>query len=465
MLLSQCQDADPSQRQAVTRLIAHRIAQKQPACSSNTGAYSNARQRLPEKILVDLTRHTGKQLMTQAPAGWSWHGRHVKVVDGSTASMPDTDANQKAYPQMACQKPGVGFPILRFLTVFSLSVGTVLDAAIGPYQGKQTSELALFRRLHDNIDAGDVVLADRFFCSFFEIAELQRRGVDVVVRQHQKRKTDFRRGVQLGRYDHLVKWPKPERPDWMDQATYEQYPDELLRYLVKNKIRMPIRPLGGPNRGHLEWHRPNRPTLQNLLKHPIYAGYYRWGHRAIDPRRKVAGRPRTGRTVRSPKECLVLLEAHCPAYITAAQFWANQARLEANRARTQSQGAERHGPSLLGGLLVCGRCGRRLLVQYTNAGSSLRYSCSQGLASYAEPLCQSLSGQRLDAFIVSQVLAALQPAALELHLAAAANVAQERQRLHQHWQQQLERARYETDRSARQYQAVEPENRLVAREL
>jgi DNA invertase Pin-like site-specific DNA recombinase len=239
----------------------------------------------------------------------------------------------------------------------------------------------------------------------------------------------------------------------------------LLRYLVQHGIQMPIRPLGGPNRGQLEWHRPNRPTLQNVLKHPIYAGYYRWGHRAVDPRRKVAGRPQTGRTVRSPKECLVLLEDHCPAYITAAQFWANQERLAANRARSESLGAVRHGPSLLGGLLVCGRCGRRLAVQYTNAGSSLRYSCSQAVACYAESLCQSLSGQRLDAFVGRQVLAALEPAALELHLAAAADVAQERQRLHQHWQQQLERARYETDRAARQYQVVEPENRLVAREL
>ena len=241
MLLSQCQDADPSQRQVVTRLIAQRVAQKQPACSSNTGAYSNARQRLPEKILVDLTRHTGKELMTQAPAGWSWHGRHVKVVDGSTASMPDTEANQKEYPQMSCQKPGVGFPILRFVAVFSLFVGTVLDAAIGPYKGKQTGELALFRRLHENIEAGDVVLADRLFCSFFEIAELQRCGADAVVRQHQKRKTDFRRGVQLGRYDHLVKWLKPPRPEWMDQATYEQYPAELvmreMRIHLKGKGR------------------------------------------------------------------------------------------------------------------------------------------------------------------------------------------------------------------------------------
>lgn len=237
----------------------------------------------------------------------------------------------------------------------------------------------------------------------------------------------------------------------------------LLHYLVEHNLRMPIRPHHGPGRGQLEWRRPNRVTLQNLLHHPLYAGYYRWGHRACDPRRKVGGRPGTGRTVRSPKECLVLLEGRCPAYITAERFWSNQQRLEANRAATLK--GVRHGPSLLGGLLVCAHCGRRLLVNYNNAGRGLRYSCVRGRIDYGEPLCQSLSGQRLDTLISTQVLNVLQPAALELHLAAAADVAQERRRLHQHWQQQLERARYETERAARQYQAVEPENRLVAREL
>jgi Transposase DDE domain len=237
MFLSQCQDADASQRQAVARLIAHRVAQERPACSSNTGAYSKARQRLPEKVVAELTRHTGKQLMTQASADWSWHGRHVKIVDGSTASMPDTEANQKEYPQMACQKPGVGFPILRFLVIFSLGVGTVLDAAFCPYQGKQTSELALFRRLHESIDAADVVLGDRHFCSYFEIADLKRRGADVVLRQHQCRKTDFRRGVQLGRYDHRVVWKKPARPDWMDEESYRQFPDELAMREVRIHIK------------------------------------------------------------------------------------------------------------------------------------------------------------------------------------------------------------------------------------
>jgi Transposase DDE domain len=237
MFLSQCQDADPSQAQAVSRLIAHRVAQRKRACSSKTGAYSKARKRLPEKLLTDLTRHTGKQLMTQAPVGWSWHGRHVKIVDGSTASMPDTKANQEEYPQMSCQKPGIGFPILRFLVIFSLAVGTVLDAALCPYKGKQTSELALFRRLHESIDEGDVVLGDRHFCSFFEVADLKQRGADVVLRMHQKRKTDFRRGVQLGRYDHLVEWKKPQRPEWMDEEFYRQFPDVLVMREVRIHIK------------------------------------------------------------------------------------------------------------------------------------------------------------------------------------------------------------------------------------
>jgi DDE family transposase len=236
MFLSQCHDEDPSLRQAVARLLAHRSVQELPPCDSDTGAYCKARQRLPEKVLADLTRHTGKQLMLDAPARWSWHGRDVKIIDGSTASMPDTPENQKEYPQMASQKPGIGFPILRLLVIFSLAVGTVLDAAFSPYKGKETSELALLRRLHDSLNDGDVVLTDRYFCSFFEIAQLQRRGVDVVMRMHQKRKIDFRRGQQRGKYDHLVVWRKPQRPKWMDVETYRQYPDELTMREVRVRV-------------------------------------------------------------------------------------------------------------------------------------------------------------------------------------------------------------------------------------
>jgi DNA invertase Pin-like site-specific DNA recombinase len=235
----------------------------------------------------------------------------------------------------------------------------------------------------------------------------------------------------------------------------------LLRYLVREGIHIPVRPHFGTQRGQLEWRRPNRITLQTLLRHPVYAGFYRWGHRSVDPRRKVPGRRHTGRTVRPPQECLVLLPDRCPAYITPERFWANQDRLTANRAGA-TPGAPRRGPALLGGLLVCGRCGYRLMVNYNDGGRSLRYCCSRGLTSYGEMECQTLSGRRLDALVAEQVLAMLAPAALELHLAAAQDIEQQRKLLHQNWQQQLQRADYQVDRAHRQYQSVDPENRLVA---
>jgi hypothetical protein len=251
---------------------------------------------------------------------------------------------------------------------------------------------------------------------------------------------------------------------------FQQFPRQgtvcaLLRYLVQNQVRIPVRPHSGPERGQLQWHRPNRVTLQSMLHHPIYAGFYRWGHRFVDSRRKVPGRRGSGRAARPPRECLVLLPDHCPAYISPEEFWANQRRLQENRAGAPGLGAPRQGPALLSGLLVCGRCGYRMLVNYNHGGRFLRYGCNHALVCYGAPECQSLAGERLDGLVTEQVLAALRPAALELHLAAAADLERQRQALHQHWQQRLERARYEAERAARQYRLAEPENRLVAREL
>jgi DNA invertase Pin-like site-specific DNA recombinase len=239
----------------------------------------------------------------------------------------------------------------------------------------------------------------------------------------------------------------------------------LLRYLVHHGIRLPVRPHFGPQRGHLEWHRPNRETLQNLLHHPIYAGAYRHGHRALDPRRQQAGRPGTGRQCLAPEDCLVLIRDHLPAYITWDRFCANQERLAANRARQEAAGAPREGAALLGGLLRCGRCGRRMLVRYGGPKNRPWYGCTRGASDYGEPLCQSLSGPVLDGQVAQQILAAVEPAALEASLAAVAAVERERAELTRHWQLRLERARYETERASRQFQACEPENRLVAREL
>jgi hypothetical protein len=137
----------------------------------------------------------------------------------------------------------------------------------------------------------------------------------------------------------------------------------------------------------------------------------------------------------------VLLEGRCPAYLTPERFWTNQQRPDANRARADAGGAVREGPSLLGGLLVCGRWGQRLMVSYSGRASRLRYSCSRAAIEYAAPQCQGLAGRILDELVAAQVLTALQPAALELSLTAADDLEQQREQLHHHWQQQQERAR------------------------
>lgn len=239
----------------------------------------------------------------------------------------------------------------------------------------------------------------------------------------------------------------------------------LLQYLVHHQILLGFRPHYGANRGQLEWRRPNRPTLQNILHRPIYAGAYCYGRRAVDPRRKIPGRPRTGRTVVPAKECAVLLKDRLPAYITWERYEANLEKLAENQARAASLGAPREGPSLLGGILTCGKCGCRMIVGYQGKEAFLRYTCLRRKVDYGEPLCQSLAGKRLEALVSEQVLAALEPASLELSLKAAEDIDKERARLHRHWKQQLERVRYDVERAARQYQVVEPENRLVAREL
>jgi hypothetical protein len=149
-------------------------------------------------------------------------------VDGTTVTMPDTEANQQCYPQQARQQTGLGFPIARVVGVICLSSGAVVNAAMGPYKGAHSSEHALLRQLLGSFCAGDVVLADRLYCSYFLIAALQKRGVDIVMPQHAMRRTDFRKGRRLTARDHVVHWQKPaQKPHWMSAADYAAAPDSL----------------------------------------------------------------------------------------------------------------------------------------------------------------------------------------------------------------------------------------------
>jgi len=233
VFIEQVLGADHSCQDAVAHGLSARVALGQAPNSLNTGPYCKARQRLAVGLIERLGREVGARLTAAQPRRWQWRGHHVKLVDGTTVSMPDTRRNQAVFPQSPGQKPGLGFPLARLVGIVSLSCGAVLEWASGPCEGKQTGETALLWGLMDKLRRGDVVVADRYFAGYFGIARMRQRGVDVLIRQHQRRRTDFRRGRRLGKRDHVVSWIRPQRPAWMDPATYATMPESLLMREVR----------------------------------------------------------------------------------------------------------------------------------------------------------------------------------------------------------------------------------------
>jgi len=212
---------------AVARVAVLWAALGKEICASNSGAYCRARAKLSEAAIHRLACNVADECERQAPEDWLWCGRHVYIGDGTTLSLPDTRENQARYPQPQSQKPGLGFPLVRLVVLFSLATGLLRDAALGPYSGKETGEPALLRELFSRFQPGDVFLADRCYAGWFLIVLLQELGVDVVSRLHQLRDADFQRGQQLGQGDHVTEWPRPPRPEWMDEETYARMPSHL----------------------------------------------------------------------------------------------------------------------------------------------------------------------------------------------------------------------------------------------
>lgn len=227
LFVEQILGGDRSCQDAVARGLSGRVALGKTPCSLNTGPYCKARARLPLSLPQRLAREVGARLCAQQPAAWRWRGREVKLIDGTTVSMPDTAANQARFPQSREQKPGLGFPLARLVAIVSLSCGAVSAWAIGPCEGKKTGETALLWSLLARFARGDVAIADGYYAGYFLIAGLIAQGVDILMPQHHRRATDFRRGQRLGARDHLVTWIRPKRPTWMDEATYATTPVAL----------------------------------------------------------------------------------------------------------------------------------------------------------------------------------------------------------------------------------------------
>ena len=223
MFMKQALNVDSSCQKAVNGWAAQRAAEGLHVQSVRTGGYCKARQRLPVAMVTALTRETGRLLSVGARRSWRWRGRTVKLVDGTGISMPDTPQNQASYPQPHSQATGVGFPLMRLVAVVCLATGALIDAAIGPHEGKGSSELGLLRGLGKSFSAGDLVLADALYCNYFVIASMLAAGVDVLFEQHGARMTDFRRGTSLSVRDHVVRLAKPQRPRWMTVPQYAEF--------------------------------------------------------------------------------------------------------------------------------------------------------------------------------------------------------------------------------------------------
>ncbi|MBU8871728.1 MAG: IS4 family transposase, partial [Gemmatimonadales bacterium] len=211
-----------------------------PPCG-DTGDYCRARAKLNLTAIQRLVCESAQQLDKNIDPAWLWKGLHAKLVDGFTFTMPDTPANQEQFPQLKAQTPGVGFPIARACTVVSLATACVCDMAIGPFEGKETGEPALLRNMLGNFDKNDLVVFDRYYCSYMMLAMMSGQELHVCARLHQRRPSDFRTGRRLGPDDHLVTWTRPLRPPWMTQEQYAQIPETLELREVRFRVIEPGR--------------------------------------------------------------------------------------------------------------------------------------------------------------------------------------------------------------------------------
>jgi hypothetical protein len=227
IFVKQALSADKSCNNAVAGFVIDCLKEDKKPVSSNTSAYIKARERLSTETIYQMIQSVSRAASATTPIHWKPYGRDLKVADGTTITLPDTKANNEAYPKHSNKKEGVGFPMIRLLVLMSLITGCVIDYAFDACKGKGTGEISLLWRIIDGINAQDIFLADRLFCHFFLFHDLQKKQADTIVPGHTQRRYDFRHGQRLGTKDHIIWWQKPRRPDWMSKTDYDQYPDAI----------------------------------------------------------------------------------------------------------------------------------------------------------------------------------------------------------------------------------------------
>jgi DNA invertase Pin-like site-specific DNA recombinase len=427
------------------------------------------RQSLPQQVHRHRESAQVQANLQERALDWGWPRERILILDGDQGCSATTTVGRDDFAwllsEIALGHVGLvlGFQFSRFTREDEaccrlIKVCATFDTLLADQDG-----------LYHPLDFNDrLVLTFKGLMGGIELYQIQQT-------MQASRLNRARRGEWLGQVppgyvigpDGKLQFDPDEQAQTVVRLVLDQFASlgslsGVLRYLRQQRIDLPYRVPTGPNRGQLHWHRPHRETLRSLIRRPAYAGVYTWGRRAYDPRRKVPGHRGRGRVEREPQDCAVFLPDNHDAYISWEQYLSNRQRLRQQRSRGPLPGPARQTVSLLAGLVVCGVCGCRMQTHYTR---TLRYACQRHALDYAAAACQSLAGEPLEHLVAEQVLQVVTPASLELSLRATVECERERAILEKQWQLRLERAREATARVYRQYDGVEPENRLVARTL
>jgi DNA invertase Pin-like site-specific DNA recombinase len=432
-------------------------------------AIDYVRQSHPQQVQRHRESAQVQARLQERALAWGWPAERIRVLDGDQGRSGTTTAGRDDFAwllsEIALGHVGLVlcFQINRLTREDEdccrlIKVCAAFDTLLADQDGVYHP--------HDFNDR--MVLTIKGFMGGFELHQLQQR-------MQAGRLNRCRRGEWLGQPppgyvvgpDGKLQFDPDEQAQQVVRSVLERFAavgsiSGVLRHMRQHGIQVPWRPIGGPGRGQLQWRPPCREPLRLLIRNPAYAGAYTWGRFATDPRRARPGRRGSGRTRRAAEDCPVFLRDNHPAYLSWEQYQANIRRLERHRRRGPVPGPARATAAVLAGLVVCGECGNRMQTRYTR---SLRYMCRRRALDYAAAPCRSLAGAALEQLVSEQVLEVVTPAGLELSRRAAEECRRERAASDRQWRLRLERAAQDADRACRQYNAVEPENRLVARTL
>ncbi len=432
-------------------------------------AIDYVRQSHPQQVQRHRESAEVQAKLTERALAWGWPAERIRVLDGDQGCTGTTTAGRNALAWLLSEIALGHVGLVLCFHIDRLARQDEDCCRLIRVCGAFDTLLADIDGLYHPHDFNDrMVLTFKGLMGGFELHQIQQR-------MQAGRLNRCRRGEWLGQPppgyvvgpDRKLELDPDEQVQQVVRLILERFVvlgsiSGVLRHLGQHGIQLPFRPLSGPDRGQLQWHRPHRETVRQLVRNPAYAGAYTWGRYTVDPRRAQPGQRGSGRVRRQPHQCAVLIRDNHPAYISWEQFENNVGRLKQQRTHGPVPGPARTTVAILAGLVVCGQCGCRMQTKYTR---SLRYVCQRRALDYAGPPCQSLAGAPLEELVNEQVLEVVTPAGLELSRRAAQEWERERAALDRQWRLRLERTAQDAKRAFRQYNAVEPENRLVARTL